>query len=62
MAAVGAQSGNSTSIPATTKAVVGNPGAPSEANAELAENLAKLGRYERRACSRRKRALGALIP
>jgi hypothetical protein len=35
---------------------VGNPGA------ELAENLAKLERYERRAYSRRKRALGALIP
>jgi hypothetical protein len=43
-------------------AAVGNPGAPSEAYAELAENLAKLERYERRAYSRRKRALGALIP
>jgi hypothetical protein len=43
-------------------AVVGNPGAPHEAYAELAENLAKLERYERRAYSRRKRALGALIP
>jgi hypothetical protein len=43
-------------------AIVGNPDAPSEAYAELAENLAKLERYERRACSRRKRAFGALIP
>jgi hypothetical protein len=42
-------------------AVVGNTGAPSEAYAELAENLTKLERYERRAYSRRKRALGALI-
>jgi hypothetical protein len=42
--------------------VVGNLDAPSEAYAELAENLAKLERYERRAYSRRKRALGALIP
>ena len=40
---------------------VSNPGAPSEAYAELAENLAKLERYERRAYSRRKRALGILI-
>jgi len=43
-------------------AAVGNPGAPTEAYAELAENLAKLERYERRAYARRKRALGALIP
>jgi hypothetical protein len=42
-------------------AVAGNPGAASEAFAGLAENLAKLERYERRAYSRRKRALGALI-
>ncbi|THD68256.1 MAG: hypothetical protein E7813_11515 [Bradyrhizobium sp.] len=42
-------------------AAVGNPGAPSEAYAELGESLAKLERYERRAYSRRKRALGALI-
>jgi hypothetical protein len=49
-------------IPASQlNAVVSNPGAPSEAYAELAENLAKLERYERRADSRRKRALGALI-
>jgi hypothetical protein len=43
------------------EAIVGNPDMPSEAYAELAENLAKLERYERRAYSRRKRALGVLI-
>ena len=38
-------------------AIVGNPDMPPGAYAELAENLAKLERYERRAYSRRKRAL-----
>jgi hypothetical protein len=40
--------------------VVGNLEAPPQAFAELAENLAKLERYERRAFSRRKRALHLL--
>ena len=38
-------------------AVVGTPDVPPHVYAELAENLAKLERYERRAFSRRKRAL-----
>jgi hypothetical protein len=41
-------------------AVVGNPDAPPQAYDELAENLTRLERYERRAYSRRKRALLAL--
>jgi len=41
-------------------AIAGNPDAPPQAYAELAENLAKLERYERRAFSRRKRALHVL--
>jgi len=40
--------------------VVGHPDAPPQAYAELSENLAKLERYERRALSRRKRALRVL--
>jgi hypothetical protein len=42
-------------------AIAGNPNAPPEVYPELAENLAKLERYERRAYSRRKRALNVLI-
>ena len=41
-------------------AVVGNPDAKLEDYSELNENLAQLERYERRAFSRRKRALLAL--
>ena len=41
-------------------AIVGNPDAQSGAYAELAENLSKLERYERRAFSRRKHALQIL--
>jgi hypothetical protein len=41
-------------------AMVSDPDAPPEACAELAENLSKLERYERRAFSRRKRALHVL--
>ena len=40
--------------------VVDNPDVTPEAYAELAENLSKLERYERRAYSRRKRALRAM--
>ena len=40
--------------------VAGNLDAPAEAFTELAENLAKLARYERRAYSRRKRAVQLL--
>jgi hypothetical protein len=40
--------------------IVGNPDMPPQAYAELAESLAKLERYERRAFSRRKRALHVL--
>jgi hypothetical protein len=39
------------------KAIIGNPDARPEAHSQLNENLAKLERYERRAYSRRKRAL-----
>jgi hypothetical protein len=42
-------------------AIVGDPDVPPHVYAELAENLAKLERYERRAFSRRKRALQSLI-
>jgi plasmid stabilization system protein ParE len=42
-------------------AIVDNPGAGREAHSELNENLAKLERYERRAYSRRKRALNAMM-
>ena len=41
-------------------AMVSDPDAPPEAYAELAETLDKLERYERRAFSRRKRALHVL--
>lgn len=43
------------------KAIVGNPDAPPEVHSELNENLAKLERYERRAYSRRKRALREMV-
>jgi len=43
------------------KSIVGNADARPEAHAELNENLAKLERYERRAYSRRKRALHAMM-
>jgi hypothetical protein len=41
-------------------AALGNPGATLEDYAELNKNLAQLERYERRAFSRRKRALLAM--
>ena len=42
------------------KSVANDPDARPEAHSELNDNLAKLERYERRAFSRRKRALQAL--
>jgi hypothetical protein len=42
------------------EAIIGNPNTPHGAHSELDENLAKLERYERRAFSRRKRALRVL--